>query len=83
MQMSRAHSRGDVVAEAKPTKPESQRRSAKVSVPRQSGHPSARTLMDSDDVALHRAEKEVAAFARSLGVRVPRQWLDLAAGVLE
>jgi hypothetical protein len=39
--------------------------------------------MDSDDVVLHRAEKEVAAFARSLGVRVPRQWLDLAAGVLE
>jgi hypothetical protein len=81
--VARAHSRGDVVAEAKPTKRESQRRSSDRSAQRQSASARGGTLVGSNDVVLHRAEKEVAAFARSLGVRVPRQWLDLAAGVLE
>jgi hypothetical protein len=32
---------------------------------------------------LHRAHKEISALAQTLGVRIPRKWLDLAAEVLE
>ena len=80
--VARAHSRGDVVAAAKP---ESERRSADVSAQRRPGYSSARrgTLVGSNDVVLHRAYKEITALAQTLGVRVPRKWLDLAAEPLE
>jgi hypothetical protein len=83
--VARAHSRGDVVAEAKPMQPESQRRSADVFARRQPGYLSARrgTLVGGNDVVLHRAHKEISALAQTLGVRIPRKWLDLAAEVLE
>jgi hypothetical protein len=83
--VARAHSRGDVIAAAKPTQPESQRRSADVSARRPPGYSSARsgTLVGSNDVVFHRAYKEMTALAQTLGVRVPRKWLDLAAEVLE
>jgi hypothetical protein len=81
--VARAHSRGDVVAEAKPTKPESQRRSSDRSAQRQSASARSDTLVGSNDVVLHHAYKEITALAQTLGVRVPRKWLDLAAEVLE
>jgi len=83
--VARAHSRGDVVAAAKSTQPKSQRRSVNVSAQRQPGYSSARrgTLVGGNDVVLHRAHKEITALAQTLGVRVPRKWLDLAADVLE
>ncbi|MGA6964317.1 MAG: hypothetical protein WBZ51_11930 [Xanthobacteraceae bacterium] len=82
---SGAHSRGDVIAATKPTQPESQRRSADVSAQRQRRYSSARggTLVGSNDVVFHRAYKEITALAQTLGVRVPRKWLDLAAEALE
>jgi hypothetical protein len=83
--VARAHSRGDVIAAAKPTQLESQRRSADVSAQRQRRYSSARsgTLVGSNDVVFHRAYKEITALAQTLGVRVPRKWLDLAAEALE
>jgi hypothetical protein len=83
--VARAHSRVDVVATAKPTQPESQRRSVNVSAQRQRGYSSARsgTFVGGNDVVLHRAHKEITALAQTLGVRVPRKWLDLAADMLE
>ena len=83
--VARAHSRGDVIAAAKPMQPESQRRSADVSAQRQRGYPPARrgTLVGSNDVVFHRAYKEITALAQTLDVRVPRKWLDLAADMLE
>jgi hypothetical protein len=82
--VARAHSRGDVAAAAKPTQPKSQRRSVNVSTQRQPGYSSARrgTLVGGNDVVLHRAHKEITALAQTLGVRVPRKWLDVAADVL-
>ena len=83
--VARAHSRGDVVAAAKSTQPKSQRRSVNVSAQRQPGYSSARrgTLVGGNDVVFHPAHKEITALAQTLGVRVPRKWLDLAADVLE
>ena len=81
--VARAHSRGDVIAAAKPTQQESQQRSANVSAQRRSASARSGTLVGSNDVVLHRAYKEITALAQTLGVRVPRKWLDLAADVLE
>jgi hypothetical protein len=81
--VARAHSRGDVIAAAKPTQPESQRRSSDRSAQRQSASARSGTLVGSNDVVFHRAYKEITTLAQTLGVRVPRKWLDLAADVLE
>ena len=83
VERSGAHSRGDVIAATKPTQPESQRRSADVSAQRRSASARSGTLVGSNDVVFHRAYKEITALAQTLGVRVPRKWLDLAAEALE
>jgi hypothetical protein len=83
--VARAHSRGDVIAAAKPTQPESQRRSVHVSAQHQRRYSSARSgiFVGANDVVLHRAHQELTALAQTLGVRVPRKWLELAADMLE
>ncbi len=69
----------------KPIKRERIGRTAGMSAQRQSAHPSARAHMlpGGSDVVFHRSDNALAAFAQTLGLRVPRKWLGLAGRMLE